>query len=186
MKYFIIIALLMFSTPAKAAFHIGTALNDWRIGNQHFTTLKESEPSLSYNVGYYKEFENKLIVDFTTNALTPNMLGSDERATAINNKAFHLESEITYVNMLMGTRLKGKFNNIVPALLMAYVQADTKAYNSKDDVYYLIKDRTETIVFGANVNYFFSKKFSISSSIIFPDTKLNLKQSYSMGLNYYF
>ncbi len=176
-----ILLLLLFTNPAYARLHIGASLTDIRLNSPDYKLVKESEPSVSYNIGYSKEFHHNLVVDFTTNApfsLINDANNSDKRTIILKDGTHLSKSEVTYGSILLGKR----FNRFVPSLSMTYIQKETETYLNDS----MIRERKHTVVFGANMNYFFTSKFSSSLFCLFPNSDLHLRFSCGVGINQYF
>jgi len=177
MKYLIIlILLLLFSSPARAGFHVGTSL----------TVLGADDITPSYNIGYSKSFKSAnsgsktiidavlddLVLDFTTNAFYPT-------ESEFNKKGFGVKSKVTYGAFFVGK----KFNRCIPSLFAALVKVDNKIYYGDINI---DNYDNKAVVFGGNVTYFVTENIAGSAFVLLPNTNIDSKYSVGLGVNWYF
>lgn len=163
MKYLVIIILFIFSTPAKAAFHVGSSVIV--LGNHNL--------SPTYNLGYSKLFDNDLTLGIVSNVLFPT-------EDTLRKKGFKVEYKTTYLSILVGHKLNTR---TVLSFMVSGVKVDNSVYLGNTNI---SREKIHTVVWGGNLNYYFTDKIAGSLSVVSDKAKIGLKDSLIIGINVYF
>lgn len=167
MKYLILLALLIFTTPAKAGVHVGIS-------------KIEGFNKSSYFYGYEYEYADKFVIDFSTNIL----VGSIKKEILYSNGvSYVINSKPTYVGVSFGRRFDTQIGNFVPSATFSFTRVRSRVYYNDINI---SNDSTHGIVLGGNVNYFPVDNIAISTFVLLGNDEIGLNRSVGIGISYYY
>lgn len=179
MKDFIkkVAILAIISQPVYASPYIGVTAIDARIKDPQFIYKNKPQDSVSFTVGWSKEFKNKFSIALQTNRLTPSKnFDVISRETGVTMQS---KSKVTNDTILVGYRLK----RLSPSIFISNAQVH-KALSYKGEV--VGKEVKSGFVYGFNLNYFLTRHLTASIIEVEPNKEFYLERSFGVGLSYLF
>jgi hypothetical protein len=123
------------------------------------------------SIGYFTNIKN-LTGTIQTNRIS-NFVNKEFIKNKIDGKAYELKSRLTADTISFGYKF-GKFN---PAIFISNVKLQKTITKRKIN---------HAILFGLNLNYFYSKNISVVTAIVAPNKELGLTVAGLLSLNYFF
>ena len=145
--------------------------------NYSFVNKYENVGDVNFSFGVGKTFD-KISLSLQTNRLGNRFI----KRSVIDNKTqktLQSNSKVNVDTLLIGYR----FNRIVPAIMVSNVELEKLLYYNN---ILQGKSKQNTILTGLNLAYLITKNISSSVFYILPNTKIYLKDSFGLGINYIF
>lgn len=186
MKILLIIISFFFITEAHGftySTHIGTSLSYLKINDPDYKFVNEYEsinsPEItSLTFGQSFEFENKVVLDLTTNCLF-NKSTSRSVISTTNNLTFLNKTKVTTDIISIGKR----FKRVVPMIFVSNTKVDKELYYNNNLVGSAIN---HAWLYGINATYYITKEVSSSIFYIAPNDEMDLEGGLGIGFNYNF
>jgi hypothetical protein len=163
-------------TPALATITLGTSIMYTKINDPVYKYTNEAEQLKlsSINIGYFKEFKNKISVGAYTNRFLNKGL---KRKVKANTTHFVNQTKITFDAIQVGYR----FKRLMPNIFVANTKVDKKLFYQNT----LLGEKVNHIyTYGAGVNYYLDKKYTVNLTYIFPVEEINMEGGLALGINF--
>jgi len=186
MNYKIILPIIVFTllsgnAIAKINLAIGTSISIVKTNDKNFKNISfqdQLQPT-SLNLGVnYKLPESQFILSFYTNRLLNKPLTRVVKNIR-NGSLYQTQTKLTSDSLLAGYQL----NRVIPAFVITKVKVKSHII-SKNAI--LATNTNRAFVFGLNLTYFINNKFSISTTFLLPNQKLDLESGLIFGGYYNF
>lgn len=188
MKYFVIFGFIcIFPLVANAKIseysHIGTSMLFTKVSDRNYDYIQEEEQLRSpeftnVNVGYTLVFNDKYVMDYTTN----RPYSKDVERSVIHkasNKVMLNKTRITYDSFSLGRQIK----RTTILAFIANTKVEKKIYSNNN----LLGTQINHVwLYGLSANYFIAKNVSLNLAVIAPNEKIDLDYGLSWGVSYNF
>lgn len=180
MKYLVIILFL--SLPACSKGYSGIGLTSYiKESNPSYKAEHEFKPTITYSYSKpIKIKELKLILSYSTNRIDNLLFGDKKNDITFNSGTRGVNRQKVTYDSFLACKL---YNKWLPCLFIANTKIDNKYYINDS---FLSRKINHVLLYGMNINYFFTKQIAGSFSYIFPNDEIYLDDGFVAGITFNF